>query len=80
VPKQHLVFLTDVIQRFEVIFGDHQQVSWSLRINVVNDYASLILKYNISGDQAIDQTAKQAIWFAHILRIELRNRVNRAAR
>lgn len=65
VAQQQFILLRRIIQRFQVLSGDNQQVRRGLRINVANDYASIVLIDNISRRIAGKNLTKKAISLTH---------------
>jgi hypothetical protein len=66
VPQQDLILLRSVVERFEMLARDHQQVRRRLGINVTNHHAPFILMNEVARYVTGDDPAKQATLFRHL--------------
>src|SRR5712692_7102600 len=63
--KQRLVLLRSIIERFQVLAGNNQQVRRRLRIGVANNNASIVLIHHVGRGRARQDFAKEAIRLSH---------------
>jgi hypothetical protein len=63
VTQQRFISLRRIIERLEMLAWDDQKVHGCLRVDVANDYASLVVVDQVARNLAIDDFAKQAIRF-----------------
>lgn len=56
--KQRRMFSRRLRLRGDVLFGNNQQMSWSLRIDIRKGYAEFVFVHTVRGDLSIDDFAE----------------------